>query len=247
MSHLSQRNCINQQSNFGIFLRDAESKILARCTPRHRQWSAVYVLGDCPMGIVMHFPRAHARASRRLKPNTAGSASFPISLRAAEKTKNLSCEIFPRARQLLTADAPTPAKERASPSPPSAKMTSSTEHNMTLINSRFVNQSTVHIMPIVTSCEFRLNAGMARSLKDIAARLVLTEQALQVTAAELCRATGIAPNAWSQFKNPEKKRRITVDAAFKLKDQYGVTLEWLYDGDISSLPSRLANRIRRAA
>ena len=88
---------------------------------------------------------------------------------------------------------------------------------------------------------------MGRSLNDVAERLELTRDALGISAAELCRETGIRPNAWSQFVNPETKRRITVDAAFRLKDRYGVTLEWIYDGDISSLPDRIANRLKRAA
>lgn len=88
---------------------------------------------------------------------------------------------------------------------------------------------------------------MARSLKDIAKRLEQTREALGVTAADLCRETGIKPNAWSQFTSPEKKRRITLVEAYKLKDRYGVTLEWIYDGDVTTLPDRLARRLRRPA
>ena len=88
---------------------------------------------------------------------------------------------------------------------------------------------------------------MARSVKDIKKRLEMTRNALGVTDAELCRETGIKPNAWSQFLSPKNKRRITVDAAFLLKDRYGVTLEWIYDGDLASLPGRLSVKIPKAA
>jgi hypothetical protein len=82
--------------------------------------------------------------------------------------------------------------------------------------SRFVNKSRVHTLAIVTECEFGPNLAMARSQKDIANRLELTREALGVSAAELCRETGIKPNAWSQFTNPEIKRRITLASAYKL-------------------------------
>lgn len=74
----------------------------------------------------------------------------------------------------------------------------------------------------------------------------MTLSALEISAADLCRETGIKPNAWSQFTNPEKKRRITLAAAYRLKDRYGVTLEWIYDGDISTMPDRLARKLRPA-
>lgn len=102
-------------------------------------------------------------------------------------------------------------------------------------------------MPIVTDCELRPNEDMSRALKDVASRLKLTQDALGKTGAELCRDTGIAPNQWSQFLNPTKKRRITLDAAYKLKDAYGITLEWVFDGDSNRLPAEIANKLRKAA
>jgi hypothetical protein len=51
-------------------------------------------------------------------------------------------------------------------------------------------------------------------------------------------------NQWSQYVDPKGKRRITVDAVFRLKDEYGITLEWIYDGDRSRLPSDLLEKIR---
>lgn len=75
----------------------------------------------------------------------------------------------------------------------------------------------------------------------------MTREALDITAAELCRRTGIRPNQWSQFVNPRSKRRITIDAAYKLRDEFGVTLDWVYDADPSGLPARLAQNIKKAA
>lgn len=102
-------------------------------------------------------------------------------------------------------------------------------------------------MAIVTNCELLPNEGVSRSLKDVAYRLKLTQAALGVSSADLCRDTGIKPNAWSQFLNPDKKRRITMDAAYKLKDTYGIPLEWIYDADRTKLPAEVLAKIRKAA
>lgn len=86
---------------------------------------------------------------------------------------------------------------------------------------------------------------MSRAVKDVAERLELTRQALGLSAAELCRQTGIKPNQWSQFINPDAKRPITRAAVFKLKDTFKVTLEWVYDADPSQLPHDLVQKIRK--
>lgn len=93
----------------------------------------------------------------------------------------------------------------------------------------------------------RPNGSMARSLEDLADRLRLIESALGMRAVDICKETGIAPNAWSQYKNPKKKRPITLEAAYKLKDTYGITLEYIFDGDRARLPADIVNKLRRAA
>jgi transcriptional regulator with XRE-family HTH domain len=85
---------------------------------------------------------------------------------------------------------------------------------------------------------------MSRNQRDIAYRLELTREALGISPAELCKNVGMGTNQWSQYVDPEGKRRITVDAVFKLKDEYGITLEWIYDGDRSRLPADLLEKIR---
>jgi transcriptional regulator with XRE-family HTH domain len=110
--------------------------------------------------------------------------------------------------------------------------------------SHIVNKSSVHETAMEIGCESRPNRVMARSLAEIAKRLELTQEALDLPAAELCRQTDISPNAWSQFTNPESKRRITLNEAYKLRDAFGVTLDWIYDGDPSGLPQRLYKKLR---
>lgn len=102
-------------------------------------------------------------------------------------------------------------------------------------------------MGIVTDCELGLNRPMARSISDIADRLIATQQALNVSAAELCKESGISHTQWTQFTDPKYKRRITLTAAYKLKDAYGITLEWIFDGDRTRLPQDIRVKLREAA
>lgn len=195
-------------------------------------------------GNVVPFPH-HARASS--KPKRAGSArAFNLS-RARSTIKNLSAGIAPRFFQLLTAETPTPAMEAVADGPPNFSTTASMVESMTINSSRTVNVSSVHRTPIVTDCEVGPNGDMPRSPEEVAARLRLIEIALERRAADICRDTGIGPNAWSQYKNSDKKRPITRAAAYKLKDAYGITLEYIFDGDRSRLPADFLKKLRRAA
>ena len=85
---------------------------------------------------------------------------------------------------------------------------------------------------------------MSRAFRDVAYRLELTREAFGISAAELCKNIGLRPNQWSQFIDPEGPRRITVAAIYRLKDEYGVTFDWIYDGDRKCLPADLLEKIR---
>jgi transcriptional regulator with XRE-family HTH domain len=87
---------------------------------------------------------------------------------------------------------------------------------------------------------------MGRSTEDIARRLVATQQALELSAAELCRRAGLSENQWSQYTNPKAGRPITRQQLYKLKDAFGITFEWVYDGDPSRLPHEIAVKLRKA-
>lgn len=101
-------------------------------------------------------------------------------------------------------------------------------------------------MPIVTDCELLPNVGMTRTLKDIARRLRFLEEALELAPSALADEAKIPRNQWSQFKNPAKKRRITIEAAYKLKDRFGIPLEFIYDDDRTRLPADIRDKLRRA-
>lgn len=75
----------------------------------------------------------------------------------------------------------------------------------------------------------------------IAARLRLLRGALGLKSSQLCKATGIARNTYSQWENG--KGRPPLDQARVLRAVFGVSLDWLYEGDRASLPLQLAQKI----
>ncbi len=84
---------------------------------------------------------------------------------------------------------------------------------------------------------------MPQSAKSIARRLVAARAALGMSAAELCRAIRCAPNRWSQYETGE--RRITLEIAERLCDEFGLSLDWIYRGDPQALPLQLGQAIRQ--
>lgn len=89
------------------------------------------------------------------------------------------------------------------------------------------------------------NVAVAQTAKTIGKRIGDTREALGVNAAELCKIIDCAPNRWSQYESG--KRRITIDIANALCDQYGVTLDWIYRGNPAGLPHALRMKIADAS
>jgi len=53
----------------------------------------------------------------------------------------------------------------------------------------------------------------------------------------------LKPNRYSQYETGV--RALTIEAALRICDEYGVSLDWLYRGDRSRLPHHLAIDIAR--
>jgi DNA-binding XRE family transcriptional regulator len=81
--------------------------------------------------------------------------------------------------------------------------------------------------------------------KTIGRRLLRTRQALKLSQAEFCRQIGVERNLYNPFE--KGRRRITIDVAMKIRDRYGVTLDWIYAGDPRALPSGLYHQLVASA
>ena len=98
----------------------------------------------------------------------------------------------------------------------------------------------MEIPPVVV-----FNGGMAESLKSLASRLKMTREALELTPAELCRQINCKQNRWSQYEGGE--RRITLEIANALCDEFGLSLDWIYRANPAQLPHALRLKMRKAA
>lgn len=114
-----------------------------------------------------------------------------------------------------------------------------------------------HCLKIVKPCEHELtaigtpwlNSGMGKKkhelpeseVQAIARRLRDTRLAMGISQAELCRLTGIKPNTYNQWEQANGAPDRLY--ARLLRKNLGWTLDWIYEGDPSGLPHKLALRL----
>lgn len=79
-------------------------------------------------------------------------------------------------------------------------------------------------------------APSERTPQAIGRRLKAAREALDLSQAELCRRTRIKPNTYNQW---EKGARPQLDEAYKLVDELGYTLDFIYLGDTARLPHEI--------
>jgi len=86
---------------------------------------------------------------------------------------------------------------------------------------------------------------MPMTPKNAGWRLLRTREALELSQAEFCRQIGVERNLYNPFE--KGRRRITIDVAMKIRDRYGITLDWIYAGDPHALPSGLYHKLVASA
>lgn len=79
-----------------------------------------------------------------------------------------------------------------------------------------------------------VNPDRIRPFQDIAERLRIVRDIEGGDQREFASAAGLK---YSQYKNWESGAyRISLDGALALRERYGITLEFIYIGDVDSLP-----------
>lgn len=124
-------------------------------------------------------------------------------------------------------------------------MTSSTDLSIPPFSSQSVKMSSLHTSAIENPLNVVFNKRMADTLKSLALRLKTTREALDLSAADLCRQIDCKPNRWSQYEGGERK--ITLEVANALCDEFGLSLDWIYRGNPAQLPHALRLRMRQVA
>jgi transcriptional regulator with XRE-family HTH domain len=85
-----------------------------------------------------------------------------------------------------------------------------------------------------------------RTLDAIASRLRVTREALGIKKQkEFAERAGISPNTYNQWE----KGRVYPDLQYmiRLRDEYGISLDWIYLGDPSGLPYQIARLLKEDA
>lgn len=77
--------------------------------------------------------------------------------------------------------------------------------------------------------------------KMVGNRLEVTRIALGRKQADLARILLISPQRWNNYERGAKP--LDIEIAIRICDKFGVTLDWLYRGDLSTLRFELAQRI----
>jgi transcriptional regulator with XRE-family HTH domain len=79
---------------------------------------------------------------------------------------------------------------------------------------------------------------------EIGKRLKLVREALKMSQTALCRLADITPQAWNNAETGDNL--LTVPNAVKLCRVTGVTMDWIYRGQITSaLPAVMLEEIQR--
>jgi DNA-binding XRE family transcriptional regulator len=117
---------------------------------------------------------------------------------------------------------------------------------MTPEYSRRVKVSSLHIEAIDAAVDGCFSHFMKkRPFADIGRRLTAFREAIHISQAQVCRDIGVAPNTWNQYE--KGIREIPPETAVKLRHRYGITTDWIYDGDRTMLPSILDRKLSSAA
>ena len=76
----------------------------------------------------------------------------------------------------------------------------------------------------------------------IGLRLRLTREVLNLTQAEFADRCGIARNTYNQYEMGKNTPKLLF--AIDICDRFGLTLDWIYRGDPSGLPYKVADDLR---
>ena len=82
-------------------------------------------------------------------------------------------------------------------------------------------------------------------LVAIGERLEALRRAFDLTQAEFAGRAGIQQNTYSQYATGKNLPRI--EFAERICDEYGVTLDWIYRGDVSGMSVNIVNLLKKSA
>lgn len=84
---------------------------------------------------------------------------------------------------------------------------------------------------------------MSLDAEIIGRRLAFAIDALGKNQADVCREVGFSTAQLSQYCTG--RRVLTLTSAIKLREAYGLTLDYLFFGDMGGLPTRVSDDLRK--
>lgn len=193
------------------------------------------------MGYVIPFRLRHVRGLMKPKTSYASKSKFRAES-STSRTKKYMAGMEPLCFHPLTVARLTPVKDETTEVPKASK-TSAAVVSIFSYSSQKWKLSSLHNLRIVNSRIATYSRRMARTRKAMAARLMSLKDLLGFdTQKEVAALAGVTEGNWSDLIHGN--REISKAAAFRLKDAAGITLDWIYDGDVRGLPYDLAQRLR---
>jgi transcriptional regulator with XRE-family HTH domain len=81
-----------------------------------------------------------------------------------------------------------------------------------------------------------------RTFKAIGKRLRAFRETTGLSQKEFAAGAGIQDTTYNQYE--QGKSQPKVEYAYALCDTYGLTLDWIYSGDLSGLPYRIVKNLQ---
>jgi len=85
------------------------------------------------------------------------------------------------------------------------------------------------------------NGGTLEQLKETGHRLSAVREALELSQVEVCRNIGIGETTWNNWE--KGRRRPDPIVLVRFANVYGVTLDYVYRGDMQGLSSRIVAKL----
>jgi transcriptional regulator with XRE-family HTH domain len=77
---------------------------------------------------------------------------------------------------------------------------------------------------------------------DISNRLRVLRHCLGMSSKEFAEAADVSPKSYSQWESGDF--RLSIDGAIKLNARYGISLDYLFLGNLDGVPHKLAQELQ---
>jgi transcriptional regulator with XRE-family HTH domain len=96
---------------------------------------------------------------------------------------------------------------------------------------------------VLTAAPHQQSNWEMTSYKDIGQRLGRSREALGLNQRQMAEIADVSEANWSDFES--SKRRISLNAAIRLSEDFGLSLDWIYFGRPDFSPHCLSKKLAR--